>query len=181
MIPQKKGYRQAGFTYLAVILSVVLIGVSLSAALQQWSTVMKREREAELLFRGDQIRRAIAMYYMRPGVKKFPRKFEDLVKATDKLSTKRYLRKLYKDPMTKGEWGLVKMGAGIRGVYSLSQETPLKKGNFPPQYETFEGKTSYREWVFQVDPAIAQAGSAASTQQGRSLRTTGQPKPPSTP
>jgi len=38
-----------GFTYLAVMFSVVLIGLSLTGAVQQWKTIMQREKEAELL------------------------------------------------------------------------------------------------------------------------------------
>lgn len=161
--------RPRGFTYLTVMFVIVLIGLSLSAAAQQWKTVMKREREAELLFRGDQVRDAIARYYHTPGIGRYPKKLEDLIKAPNLSATKRFLRKRYKDPITGDDWGLVKFGDGIRGVYSKSEEEPLKKDNFPQEYRFFAGKTAYREWVFEYTPAGLQT---VPSRRG-SLTTTG--------
>jgi type II secretory pathway pseudopilin PulG len=150
---------QTGFTYLIVMFSIVLIGLSLMAAVQQWTTIMKREREAELLFRGDQIRKAIMAYYQTPklaGKNKYPVKLEHLTNVPDTSGTKRLLRKLYKDPVTNGDWGYIKTADGIRGVYSKSEEEPLRQGNFPEEYQSFEGKTKYSEWVFEVAPQPVQ-------------------------
>ena len=150
MLVRKSSRSISGFTYLAVMFAVFLVGLSLTVAAQQWKTVMKREKEAELLFRGDQFRTAIAYYHR--SFKKYPRRLEDLLKAPDTSATKRFLRKVYQDPMTDVPWGLVKMGDRIKGVYSQSGEEPLKKGNFPRGYEFFEGKTQYRDWVFEFTP-----------------------------
>ncbi len=147
---------RSGFTFLVVMFSIVLIGLSLAAAVQQWTTVMKREREAELLFRGDQIRVAIGKYYQTTGIGAYPRRLEDLIKQPNVSRTKRFLRKLYKDPVTGGDWVLVKVGDRIKGVHSPSEEVPLKQGNFPEAYQGFEGKTSYREWVFEFVPQQVQ-------------------------
>jgi type II secretory pathway pseudopilin PulG len=148
-----------GFTFLAVMFAIVLIGLSLTGAVQQWKTIMKREREAELLFRGDQIRKAIAYYYVdprTPGPLKYPQKLEDLVKVPNTSATKRFLRKVYKDPVTNEDWGIVPIGDRIRGVYSKSDEEPLKQANFPDEYKMFEGKTKYSEWVFEFTPQQVQ-------------------------
>ena len=57
-----------GFTYISALVFVAIMGIALSTAGGFWSTVMKREREQELLFRGDQILRAIESYYRQaPG------------------------------------------------------------------------------------------------------------------
>jgi hypothetical protein len=40
----------------------------------------------------------------------------------------------------------------IYGVYSLSEQEPLKQGNFSPANKNFEGKTSYADWVFMHMP-----------------------------
>jgi type II secretory pathway pseudopilin PulG len=141
-----------GFTFLAVMFSIVLIGLSLTGAVQQWKTIMKREREAELLFRGDQIRKAIAAYQQTPGISNYPQKLEHLVKVPNISATKRFLRKVYKDPITSDEWAYVKIGDRIKGVYSKSEEEPLKQANFPEEYKFFEGKTKYSEWVFEFTP-----------------------------
>jgi Tfp pilus assembly protein PilE len=53
----------AGFTYIAAIVMVVIAGIMLSQAAQYWTTRMQREREAELLFRGTQVRDAMRRWY----------------------------------------------------------------------------------------------------------------------
>ena len=53
---------QRGFTYVGLLLAVALAGVALAAAGTLWSTVAQRDRELELLFVGDQYRRAIGSY-----------------------------------------------------------------------------------------------------------------------
>ena len=150
-----------GFTFLAVMFAVVLIGTAMSAAAKQWGTVVKREKEAELLFRGLAIKRAIALYYntSRPGLKQYPKSLEDLVKDPGSPTVRRYLRKVYPDPITGGEWVLLKdANERIKGVHSASEEAPLKMGGFPEELKEFEGKGRYSEWVFEFAPQPAIPG-----------------------
>ncbi|MGZ5780982.1 MAG: type II secretion system protein, partial [Burkholderiaceae bacterium] len=100
--------RDAGFTYLAVLFLVAIFGILLAATGMIWSTAQKREKERDLLFVGHQFRKAIGEYYERtPGtVKRYPNSFNDLLKDNRQLSTVRYLRRIYKDPLTtQSEWG----------------------------------------------------------------------------
>ncbi len=146
---------QHGFTFLAIMFSVVLIGTTIGAAARQWKTVVQREKEAELLFRGQAIKRAIDFYYRtsRAGFAQYPRTLEDLLKDPGSPSVRRYLRKIYSDPMTGGEWVLIKDGSGrVKGVHSASEETPLKTAHFPDEFKLFEGKKKYSEWVFESRP-----------------------------
>src|SRR5262245_46462733 len=142
--------RANGFTYAGVLIAVALVGVSLAVTGEVWQTAVQRERERELLFVGDEIRRAITQYYeSTPGTgKQFPKSLDDLVRDNRYPTTHRYLRKVYLDPMTgKREWGFVKgPGDGIMGVYSLSRKTPLKRANFPPECAAFEKAESYAAW-----------------------------------
>ncbi len=178
--PNPRFFRSVnGFTFLAVMFAIVLIGLSLTGAVQQWKTIMQRERETELLFRGDQIRKAIAAYVtycqthavqapciQTPGTPKYPQKLEDLVKVPNISDTKRFLRKVYKDPITNEDWVLVKvMGDRIGGVKSKSEEEPLKQANFPDDYKFFEGKKKYSEWVFQFTPGQVQSPQQVQSQQ----------------
>jgi hypothetical protein len=49
----------------------------------------------------------------------------------------------------RAEWGLLTGPAGeIFGVYSLSDDEPLKQANFRLAEKDFEGKVKYSEWVF---------------------------------
>jgi type II secretory pathway pseudopilin PulG len=147
--------RDRGFTFLAVMFSIFLIGIFVSAAAKQWGTIVRREKEAELLFRGQAIRRAIELYYRtsRPGLSQYPRTLEDLVKDPGSPAVRRYLRKVYPDPITGGEWVLVKdANDRVKGVHSASEAAPLKTAGFPETLKEFEKKEKYSEWVFQYDP-----------------------------
>ncbi len=53
---------QRGVTLLTVLVMVVVIGLTLGMAGTSWRALMQREREEELLWRGDQYRRAIESY-----------------------------------------------------------------------------------------------------------------------
>jgi type II secretory pathway pseudopilin PulG len=146
---------QRGFTFLAVMFSVVLIGTTIGTASRQWKTVVQREKEAELLFRGQAIKRAIDFYYRtsRAGFAQYPRTLDELIKDPGSPAVRRYLRKIYPDPMTGGEWILLKDATGrVKGVRSGSEEAPLKTANFPEEFKSFEGKKKYSEWVFESKP-----------------------------
>jgi len=147
--------KEAGYTYLFVMFLVVLTGLAATAVTHQWKTEIRREREAELLFRGDQIRQAIGQYYLLAhggSAHAFPRSLDDLIKDSGSSATHRYLRTLYKDPITGEDFELVKEGDYIKGVRSSSTAKPIKVGNFPPDYQSFAGKTSYHDWVFIYQP-----------------------------
>jgi type II secretory pathway pseudopilin PulG len=146
---------QRGFTYVGLLLAVALAGVALAAAGTLWGTAAKRDKEAELLFVGDQFRRAIGSYYDgTPGAKRYPLKLEDLLEDKRLAATRRHLRRIYADPMTgKADWELVRLADGaIVGVHSRSGASPMKVGNFGPRDESFADAKSYREWVFAYAP-----------------------------
>lgn len=150
---------QRGFTYLTALFILAILMGGLALVGEVWETSAKREKEAELLFIGNQYRRAIGLYYEGSKDKKYPRTLEDLLKDSRQPSTQRYLRKLYPDPMTgKAEWGLVKAGdGGIGGVHSLSEDAPLKIAGFRVRDADLEGKAKYSEWRFVYQPAAATA------------------------
>src|SRR5205807_4179630 len=123
--------RSRGFTYLTVLFFVAVLTAGLALIGEVWETAAKREKEAELLFIGHEYRKAITRYYLA-GKNQYPRALEDLLKDPRQPGTVRYLRRNYIDPITgKAEWGIVKSSdAGIAGVYSLSEQKPLKSANF---------------------------------------------------
>lgn len=146
---------QLGFTYLAMLLGVAMMGATLALTGMAWQTVVQREKETELLFVGGEFRRAIKQYFAGSG--QYPRQLADLLKDPRNPSIRRYLRKLYFDPITgKNEWGLVRASdGGIMGVFSLSDEAPLKTAGFAFAERDFEGKVHYSEWQFVVLPPRA--------------------------
>jgi type II secretory pathway pseudopilin PulG len=159
------------FTYITALIFVMVIGISLTTGSAYWSTIVAREKEKELLFRGDQIRRAIESYYNGApggGSKQYPASLNDLLKDSRYLATRRYLRKIYKDPVTKdGQWGLIKAPGGrIKGVFSHSREQPIKVGDFPQDYASFENAGKYSDWRFVYPLEVKTAGPSAGASKG---------------
>ena len=148
--PKKMG----GFTFIGLMVIITIMGIGLLSVGEVWHVAQKREKEQQLLFIGDQFRLAIKLFKNHtPPTNRlqiYPNALEDLVKDPRYPSTQRYLRKIYPDPLTgKSEWGVVKTpNGGIYGVYSLSEEIPIKQNNFRPVDQNFEGKTKYSDWVF---------------------------------
>ncbi|HZO01481.1 MAG TPA: type II secretion system protein [Burkholderiales bacterium] len=151
---------QHGFTYLTILFLLAIMSGGLALAGEVWHTSATREKEAELLFIGNEYRKAIERYYLAgSGVRQYPKTLADLVKDPRQPGTVRHLRKLYPDPITgKDEWGLVKSAdGGFAGVHSLSEAAPVKTAGFAVRDASFEGKTKYAEWQFVFAPPQAPA------------------------
>jgi len=134
---------------------VVILGLAAGMAGQSWRDTMQRERELELLWRGQQYQKAIESYYnVKQGPQKmYPAKLEDLLRDPRFPSVVRHLRKLYKDPMTNTDWEAVKDPANrITGVRSSSELKPFRKDGFPLSLAKLKGKNSYNEWEFAFSP-----------------------------
>ena len=125
-----------------VLMALVVLGISTAAIGPVWHTEIRREKEAELLFRLGEYRAAIARYRADRG--RPPRELKDLLEDRNQLQVRRYLRKLYPDPITgKDDWKLDyvadRTGAilGIADIHSSSSREPLR---------TIVGKRTYRDW-----------------------------------
>lgn len=143
---------QAGFTYLGILAAVILMGMLLTLAARVWTLTEQREREAQLLFVGDAFRMAIASYYAHGS--RYPQTLQELLQDDRSPTPVRYLRRLYLDPMTNSaDWKLVPAAeGGIKGVYSGSTLTPIKRANFPMVDLTFAGSDCYCAWQFVYEP-----------------------------
>jgi type II secretory pathway pseudopilin PulG len=173
--------RQDGFTYLALLFAVAIMGAVLGATAVVWYTQVQRDKEQDLLFVGHAYRQAIAEYYEKtPGnAKQYPKKLEDLLEDKRQARLTRYLRKLYRDPVTGSkEWGIVAgPGETIAGVYSLSTKAPIKTANFDDADKDFSGAASYADWKFL--PAQPTPTAPTPTPAGQPDATpSGQPTPP---
>jgi type II secretory pathway pseudopilin PulG len=147
---------QRGATLMVVFVAIVMIGLAAGVTGATWKTVVQKSKEEELLFRGDQYRRAIESYTGTgpPGAAAFyPARLEDLIRDPRSPATVRHIRRLYRDPVTGGEWVLIKDQLGrIKGVRSASELEPFRKDNFPEGYERLRGAESYSAWEFVVEP-----------------------------
>lgn len=145
---------QRGFGYMMVLFALAAMGMLLAGAGQVWQTLQQREREAELLFIGNQFRLALTSYQRAspPSAPQQPRTLEELLEDSRSVTVLRHLRKLYRDPMSgKPEWGLLKVGDRIVGVHSLSTSGPLKT-SFATNEADFANATRYDQWLFGPKP-----------------------------
>ena len=175
---------EKGFTYVMLMFSIVVIGISLSAAAVQWKTIVQREKEADLLAKGLEIQNALALYSaiqkagrVMPG-EIYPTKLEDLTKPPRPT-----LRKVYLDPMEQEDWDYVRgPNGGISGVRSRSTLAPFKQHDFPAELRHFDGLTRYQDWIFQhPNPSSQGTGTQGippgGTAPGSSSASSGSPSP----
>lgn len=150
--------REAGFSYLMVMLAITVIGLTMTVTARQWKVIVQRELEADLLAKGIEIQTALALYSankkagrVMPG-EVYPQSLAELTKPP-----KPFLRKVYFDPVGKGEWQLIRAPTGgIMGVRSKSRKRPIKQSNFPLTVRHFEGTPTYFDWAFQYpNPSMA--------------------------
>ena len=113
----RAGRRQGGYALLMVVCLTALILVATMSVGLRIVTQGRREKEQEMIWRGQQYTRGIKLYYRKFG--RFPNSMDDLVKP--KLGNLRFMRQPYKDPMNKedGSWRLIYVGPSGQLIGSL--------------------------------------------------------------
>lgn len=160
MVPQR------GFTYLGLLFGVAIISITLATTGVIWSTQVRRDREADMLWIGDQYRAAIGRYFARNG--RFPLALTDLLQDQGSAQVQRYLRKLYPDPMTGlADWQLILLPGTttIMGVASSSHGQPIKVAGFSDRDIGFDKADCYCEWQFVYTSQYQQRRRAYRTPQ----------------
>ena len=94
----------------AVLVTIAVMMVAMTAALPVMRTTAQREKEAELIFRGKQYARAISAFQRRTGA--YP-------PTVDALVTDRFLRRKYKDPITNEDFVLLTQGSELPAATSM--------------------------------------------------------------
>jgi type II secretory pathway pseudopilin PulG len=143
-----------GIVLLAVLVFILVTSLAASSLVSSAQQEVRRAKEAELLFAGDQFRRAILSYYSSVppgGARSLPPSLDALLEDRRFPMPVRHLRRRYLDPMTaSGDWELVFRNGGIVGIHSRSMDKPLKKAAFPRGYEAFENAGTYADWIFSI-------------------------------
>ena len=92
----------------ALLVGMSVMAVIMGALLPVWTQMATREKEAELVFRGNQYVRAIGL---------FQRKFANTNPPTiDLLVEQRFLRKKFKDPITNDDFQPIYANQAMQGV-----------------------------------------------------------------
>jgi type II secretory pathway pseudopilin PulG len=166
---------QGGFAMAALLAAMTIMAIFLSMALPAWRTASQREKETELIFRGQQYARAIVLF-QRKYANTFP-------PNVDVLLNEHFLRRKYKDPMTEsGEFQVIyanqqgsaqPSAGGTVATRGQPQQRPATTiaggGTAGPQggiigvaskstdksIRVFNGRDKYNEWVFVAQQASA--------------------------
>src|ERR1700733_5513846 len=103
--PEHETEPESGYILVAVLFLVALLVIALAVAAPRVAKSIQRDREMELIHRGEQYKRAIKLYYRKFGA--YPSSIDQLMNTNQV----RFLRKRYNDPMTnKDDWKLVYLG-----------------------------------------------------------------------
>jgi type II secretory pathway pseudopilin PulG len=100
----RSGLDEGGYLLAVLLIGMAVAAVWASVSLPAWRFQAQREKELELIFRGEQYARAIALYYMKNN--------RTLPSDVDQLVQGHYLRKKWKDPVTGKDFALVMSGGG---------------------------------------------------------------------
>jgi type II secretory pathway pseudopilin PulG len=97
--------RAPGYVLIMLLFVITVMAIGLMVAVPVWQTQIQREKEAELIFRGNQYVEAVRIFQIKkPGT--FP-------KALDELVKEKCIRRLYEDPMSPdGTWNIILLGGG---------------------------------------------------------------------
>src|SRR5262249_21052714 len=127
-----------GYAMAALIIGMAVMANVMTAAMPVWKHAAQREKEEELVFRGEQYVHAIAL---------FQRKYANAYPPNiDLLVQQKFLRKKYKDPITGGDFvpltqasqqGGVQPGAPQRGAQT---PTPAAAAGRGPQHPPPAGR-----------------------------------------
>jgi type II secretory pathway pseudopilin PulG len=101
----------------ALLIAMSIMAVMMTVAMPTWRQMAQREKEAELVFRGEQYGRALTLFQNKNGPGTSPPNFELLVEQ-------RYLRKKYKDPVTNDDFVPILLSAGQPGGTTPGSTAP---------------------------------------------------------
>jgi hypothetical protein len=108
--PDSRG-PESGVIFIWILVSFFVMAVLLIAAVQPASIMAKREKEAELVFRGEEYTEAIRLFQQEHGGA-YPTKFKQLLEQGPKKH--RYIRRLYRNPFDpEGKWILLGPGTTV--------------------------------------------------------------------
>ncbi len=156
---RRHGARPSGYALVALMASIAIMLLALSAAAPSWRYLVRNDRELELIFRGGEIADAIGRYQRRNG-NALPVSLDVLVKG-------KYLRRAYKDPMSKdGGWRFIRPGEVL-----LPGQSPFPGGRGSSGDRTSTTTTTTRPSAFSRPAGVMAAfQGVASTSQEKSLR-----------
>ena len=166
---RKSRSQESGFAYLMALFRLLFMLIASSAAILDLRTERRRQREEEMIWRGNQYVRAIRLYYRKTG--HYPQNLDDLQKGLPELHFLRFAT--YKDPLNKsdGAWRFIYVNAAGQIIGSVKYATlqqmaimELNGGKMPTTSSGLPGM-----------PPVSPTGSSRAFGQGSGSATGAQP------
>ena len=176
-----RGGPASGFTLVGVVVAIAILTILIAAIGPSIATVMQRDKEIELIFRGKQYARAILAFQRRYG--RYPNELKELAEIKP-----RSIRQLWKEPMcncdgrldsssSRGRrmrcrWvGPAAAGGGMPGSGTALAHARSGQGNQPPSTYTGIGDRHLRRFSAAEGPlrrrAPSRRGSSATSRRRR--------------
>jgi len=186
-----------------LLVALAIMSVLLTMALPAWRHAARREAEAELVFRGEQYARAVALF-QRKFAAAYPPSIELLLEQ-------RFLRKAYRDPMVEdGEFRILYQtsapaagsGSGVGAVPGAAAGGVQEPPRAPPSVDEggtvvgprggimgvasrseeqsirlYNGRDRYSDWQFVYAPTTAQPGAPGAGTPGQPVSPDGSSPP----
>ena len=146
----------------ALLVALSVMAVLATAAMPPWKQMVQREKEAELIFRGQQYARAIGLFQRRAGPGVNPPNLDVLVQQ-------RFLRKKYKDPITGEDFDLISPTTPMAAPSAPAGQPATGRPAAPGQGT---GQPLTRGGLSQAPSSF---GSQATSSFGRATQTGGAP------
>jgi len=152
-------HSEQGYILLTLLLIVSLMIIATAVIVPSIAFEIRREREMELVHRGVQYTRAIRLFSKRNG--RYPSRLEELLGQQDV----RYIRKLYKDPITGKDFRLLHLGDIQPGTAPNGLGTPIGavSDSNPDQsgQSSTQGSAQSSDQTSQLQLSQGQAGDAS--------------------
>lgn len=174
--PTRRTGKQNGYVLLAILFALTLLIIALGAAAPRAAKAIQRQKEDELIRRGEQYALAIRRFYKKFG--RYPSDLDQL----ENTNNIRFLRRKYVDPITgKDDWQPIQFGqarpaTGFFGekITTTGGMSPSGPGLTPSTIGTGMGATSANSSSTSPSTsATGQATSGQSTSPGTSTSATG--------
>jgi hypothetical protein len=138
------GRGERGFTYLALLIVVAILGIGLTAVSEMWTATAQRQRLAQIDWIGEQFVSAISSYYeSSPGtLKQHPVSLDELLEDKRFLTVRRHLRQIYVHPLTgMREWEPLRGPDGA--VIGIQVHVPMPGGVLLREYKWVQSRSNH--------------------------------------
>ena len=180
-----------------LLVAMAVMAILMTAAMPVWKHIAQREKEEELVFRGEQYAHAIGMFQRRTA-NAYPPNLDVLVQQ-------KFLRKKYKDPVTnddfvplahsqqQGRGNQPGQGAGaqpgrgqapgqgaatpVQAVGGVGGIMGVTSKSTAESIRLYKGRSHYNEWAFIYTPPVAAPGAGGAAAPGAGGRGPGQGVP----